>query len=140
MFLCPRSGDTFKFPCADGTVKLAGGDPVLRKSNAIQEHLARDEEHNDVSQGESDGSQPLDQQADDVESQDDFWSIYVKHILIVITLNQELNLICFFERSFLKPLKYIDVVRWTSTTLDVLLGSHINDYWNVDGGWELSGP
>ena len=46
----------------------------------------------------------------------------------------------FFGRSFLKPVKYIDVVMWTSTILDVLLGSHINDYWNFDGGQELSGP
>ena len=33
--------------------------------------------------------------------------------------------------------KYIDVVRLTNTTLDVLLESRS---WNVDGGLELSGP
>ena len=33
-----------------------------------QDHPARDEEHNDVLQGESDGSQPSDHQADDTEA------------------------------------------------------------------------
>ena len=46
------------------------------------------------------------------------------------------------EGSFPTPLKYIDVVRRTNTTWDVciLLESHIDDDWNVDGGRELSGP
>ena len=44
------------------------------------------------------------------------------------------------ERSFPIPLKYIDVVRRTNTTLDELLESRIDDNWNVDGSWELSGP
>ena len=57
-------------------------------------------------------------------------TFYRHHVEPRVKLNM------FFERSFLKPLKYIDVVMWTSTTLDVLLGSHINDHWNVDGGWE----
>ena len=44
------------------------------------------------------------------------------------------------ERSFPIPLKNIDVVRLKNTTLDVLLESRVDDYWNVDGGRELSGP
>ena len=44
------------------------------------------------------------------------------------------------EVSFFVPLKHIDVVRRTNTTLDVLLESRIDGYWNVDGGRELSGP
>ena len=44
------------------------------------------------------------------------------------------------ERSLPLPLKYFDVVRRTNTTLDVLLESCMDDYRNVDGGWELSGP
>ena len=56
--LMPKSGDNFIFLVADGTVKLAGRDQVFRRSISSQDHLARDEEHNDVLQGESDGSQP----------------------------------------------------------------------------------
>ena len=50
------------------------------------------------------------------------------------------NLFVPYEGSFPTPLEYIDVVRRTNTTLDVLLDSHLNDDWNVDGGRELSGP
>ena len=38
------------------------------------------------------------------------------------------------------PLKYIDVVRRTNTTLDVLLESRTDDDWNVDGDRMLSEP
>ena len=44
------------------------------------------------------------------------------------------------ETSFPIPLKYMDVVWLTNTTLDVLRESQINDWWNVDGDRELSGP
>ena len=37
------------------------------------------------------------------------------------------------EKSFLVPLEYIDVTRTTFTTLDAMLETHIDDYWNVDG-------
>ena len=50
------------------------------------------------------------------------------------------NLFVPYEGSFSTPLEYIDVVRRTNTTLDVLLDIHLNDDWNVDGGRELSGP
>ena len=36
------------------------------------------------------------------------------------------------------PIKYIDVTRTTHTSLDVLLEKHIDDFWNVHGGRELS--
>ena len=44
------------------------------------------------------------------------------------------------EESFPVALEYIDVVRRTNTTLDVLVESRIEDDWNVDGGRELSEP
>ena len=48
---------------------------------------------------------------------------------------------CRMEDPFPIPLKYIDVVRRTKTTVDVLLDSRIADHWNVDGGMERSyGP
>ena len=37
-------------------------------------------------------------------------------------------------------MRYIDVVRRTRTTLDVLLESHVDDNWNVDGDRNLSEP
>ena len=40
------------------------------------------------------------------------------------------------EAPFLIPLKYIDVTRATSTSLDVMLEKNIDDYWNVDGDRE----
>ena len=42
------------------------------------------------------------------------------------------------EESFPIPLRYIDVTRATSTTLDVMLERRIDDYWNVDGNRDLS--
>ena len=44
------------------------------------------------------------------------------------------------ESSFLIPLKYVDFVRQTNTTLDVLQCGQIYDNWNVDGVRQLSGP
>ena len=47
---------------------------------------------------------------------------------------------CAEEESFPIPLRYIDLIRRTRTTLDVLQESRIDDAWNVDGGRELSEP
>ena len=44
------------------------------------------------------------------------------------------------EESFPIPLNYIDVTRATSTTLDVMRESRIDDYWNIDGSRDLSDP
>ena len=41
------------------------------------------------------------------------------------------------ERYFSIHLKYIEVIRRTNTTGDVLLEIRIDDNWNVDGDWEL---
>ena len=56
--------------------KLAGRDQTIQESTSIQERPARGDEHNDVLQGESDGSQPSDQQMDDTEAQGRF----LKHL------------------------------------------------------------
>ena len=42
------------------------------------------------------------------------------------------------EETFPIPLKYIDVTRTTFSSSDVLLEENIEDYWNMDGGKELS--
>ena len=78
--LKPKNGEELTFLWADGTVELVGRDQVSRMSTSTQDHPARGEEHNDVLQGASDGSQPLDQQADDAEARIDFWSISGSHI------------------------------------------------------------
>ena len=41
------------------------------------------------------------------------------------------------EGSFPIPIKYIDVTRTTFSSLDVMLETHIDDHWNVDGEKEL---
>ena len=82
----------------------------------FQDHPARGEEHNDVLQGESDGSQPLDQKADDIEARTDFWSISGDHVYRHV--EPSVNVYVPHEGSIPIPLKCIDVVRWTNTTLD----------------------
>ena len=42
------------------------------------------------------------------------------------------------EAPFPIPLKYIDVTKAASTSLDVMLKKKIEDYWNVDGDQDLS--
>ena len=51
---------------------------------------------------------------------------------------QENTIVC-TTSSFLIPLKFVDVVRRTHTTLDVVQECEIDDFWNVDGGRILSG-
>ena len=46
--------DNFKFPVADGTVKISGGDQRLRTSTLIRDRPDRGEEQ-EILQGESDG-------------------------------------------------------------------------------------
>ena len=93
------------------------------------------EGHNDVLLGELDGSQPSDQEVDDEEDHEDFCSISEKNH---VTLDKELTL-CAEGRVIPSSSKFSDVVKRTNTTLDVLLESPIDDYWNVHGDCELSG-
>ena len=44
------------------------------------------------------------------------------------------------EESFPIPLKYIDVSRTAHTNLDVKQEKRIDDYWNIHGSRDLSGP
>ena len=114
------------FPVADGTVKLTGIDQVCRKSTSIQDHPARGEEHHDVLQ------------ADDVEARNDIWCVSNKH-MHRHHVEPRVKLYVRKEGSFPAAIKYTDVVRRTNTTLHVWLESRVDDYWNVDGGRELSG-
>ena len=75
--LTPMSGEKFMFPIADGTIKLSGGDQVLRTSTLIRDCSYRGEEQGNL-QRESDGSSWTPHQGSlwyDGEVQNDFWSI-----------------------------------------------------------------
>ena len=120
-------------------MKPSGGDQVLRTSSLIRDHPERGEVQEDLL-GESDGFPPTtrqDSQHDEGEVRNDFWSIagnyiYRHHV------ETRIKLCVPREETFPIPLKYIDVTRATSATLDVLLERRIDDYWNVDGDREVS--
>ena len=137
--LTSMKGDNFKFPVADGTVKLSGGDQVLRTSTLIRDSPDRGEEQGNL-QGESDGSSstPLrDSSWYDGEAGNDFWSmsgnsIYRHHV------ETRVKLYVPREESFPIQLKHIDVTRTTDTFWDVMAEKHFEDYWNVEEDRELS--
>ena len=92
--LMPKNCNNFKFRFADGAVKLAGRDQVFRKSISFQEHPALEEKHNDVLQGESDGSQPKDQQTDDAEARNDFSCFLTNKIYLTFSRATEGQTLC----------------------------------------------
>ena len=102
--------------------KLSGGDQVLSTSTFIWDRPDRGEEQGHL-QGKSDGSSstPLqDSSLCDGEARNDFCSIsgdfiYRHHV------EPRVKLYVPREASFPFPLKYIDVTRATSTSLDVML-------------------
>ena len=118
----PMEGDNFKFPVADGTVKIPGGDRRLRTSTLIRDRFERGEEK-EVVRGKSDGlSSPTplqdDSTRDDAEVKNDSIAgdvIYRDHV------EPRVKLYVPREESFPIPLKYIDVARTTYTSQDTLL-------------------
>ena len=89
--------------------------------------------------GASEGSlpPPHDSFPDAGEAISDFWFmsgnfIYRHHV------EPRVKLYSPREESFPIPRKYIDVSRKTHTNLDVRQEKRIDDYWNVDGSWDLS--
>ena len=137
--LTPMSGEKFTFPIAGGTVKLSGGDQVLRTSTPIRVRPDRGEEQGNL-QGESDGSSstPLqDSSLHDGEARNHFWFIsgnlvYRHHV------EPRVKLYVLREASFPIPLKIFDVTRTTNTSWVVMLEQDTDDYWNVNGDRELS--
>ena len=86
----------------------------IRYSESNQDETVRGEEHSDILQGESDGSQLSDQQADDTEVRDGFWSFSRNHIYRH-HLQSRVKLLIPSKGSFQIPLKSIAVVRqWTN--------------------------
>ena len=127
------------FPIADGRIKLPGGDQELRTSTLIRERPIEGDSHVDFLR-ESEGSlpPPHDSFPDAGEAINDFWSmsgnfVYRHHVEPRVKLYSP-------RESFPIPLKYIDVSRTTHTNLDVKQEKRIDDFWNVDGSRDLSGP
>ena len=92
--LTPQNGETFVFPIADGTVKLSGGDRVLRTSTLIRDHPDRGEEQERL-QRESDGSSPpvKDSSPDGGEARN-ISDPFQGSTFTGITLNRESNCTC----------------------------------------------
>ena len=119
--LTPKKGGNFRFPVADGTVKISGGDQRLRTSIFIRERPERGEEQ-EVLRGESDGlSSPTplhaDSTRDDAEANNDFWYI-TRDFICRHHVEPRAKLYVPREESFPIPMKYIDVTRNTHTSLD----------------------
>ena len=92
--LPPMSGEKFIFPITDGTVKLSGGDQVLRTSTLIWDNPDRGEEQGNLL-GESDGSSPqLQDSSPDVVKQEMISGPCQGTAFTVITLNQKSNGTC----------------------------------------------
>ena len=73
--LTPMKGEKFIFPIADGTVKISGGDQVLRTSTLLRDRPDRGEEHEHLPR-ESVGSSSNPFQYSslyDGEARNDFW-------------------------------------------------------------------
>ena len=91
----------------------------------------RSEELSGNLRGSSDTSQPIGETKDDNEARNDYWSIEGKYIYRHhVELRAQLYVPK--EETFPIPQRYIDVTRTTHTTLDVLQGSRLDDYWNID--------
>ena len=126
--LTPQNSEHFIFPIADGTVKLSGGDQVLRTFTFIRDKPDRGEEPGNLLR-ESDGSSPplQDSSPDDGEARNDFWSIsgnsiHRHHV------EPRVKLYVPREESFPIPLRYIDMTRTTNTNLDVMLERQVRPW------------
>ena len=131
-------GGTFVCLCANGMIKLARKDSEVRTSEQIRQGPEKMEHHNSDHPGEDDKS--------DLAEPQQLVAMEAKSVGCISG-----RLICrhhvqerqhFYvpqESSLPIPLKYVDVVRRTNTTLDVLREHRIDDRWNVDGDRKLSG-
>ena len=127
-----RSGNSI-FLVADGRVKILGRGQRLRTSTLPWDRPERGEEQ-EILQGNLDewyipSHLQEDSTRDDEETKHDLSTITGEFIYRV----PRVKLYLAKEEAFPIPMKYIDVTRTTHTSLDVLMGKHIEDYWNVDG-------
>ena len=117
----------FIFPIAGGTAKMFGRYHGVRESTPRREQLVRSEDLREELQGNSERSQPA-----------MTFGQWKETLFIVITSNLEFSQVYVPKETFPSRLIYIDVTRATNTHLDVLQGSRIYDYWNVDVDRHLS--
>ena len=138
--MLPKSGQNYKFPVADGTVKPCGGHQAMKTSTFIRNQPVQRESHQDIL-GDSEGSSPTthfqDSFPDAGEARDDFWPIS-GDFMFRHHVEPRVKLYTPKEESFPIPLIFFDVTRVTHTTLDVLQESRIDDYWDIDGARDLS--
>ena len=128
--ITPQNGEAFTLPSEDGKIKLSGGDQVLRTSTLIRDSPERGEER-EVLGGEPDGSPTTRLIAR--------WRWSAKRLYINRHhVEPRVKLHVPREESFPMSLRYIDVTRATSMTLDVLLERRIDDYWNIEEDRDLS--
>ena len=130
----PKLVNNMVNPVADVKVKLSGGDQVLKKSTLIRDHPERGEVQEDLL-GESEVFPPTtrpDSQQDEGEARNDFWSIAGNYICRH-RIKTRIKHCVPRKETFSIPLKYIDVSRATSATLDVLLERRIDVY--LECGW-----
>ena len=122
------------------TIPTLGGDQDLRTSTLIRQRPTRGDSHLDFL-GESERSlpPPHDSFPDAGEAINDFWSMS-GNFIYRHQVEPRVKLYSPREESFPIPLKYIDVSRTTHANLDVKQEKRIDDYWNIDGSRDLSGP
>ena len=120
--LTPMKGDNYRFPVADGTVKVSGGDRRLRPSTLTRQRPEQGEEQDEENQMNYVLQPPLQQDStrDDEEAKSDFRTIagefiYRHHV------EPRVKLYMPKEESFPIPLKFIDVTRNTHISQDVSL-------------------
>ena len=110
------------FLIADGTVKLSEGDQVLRTSTLIRDRPKRGEEQENLPE-ESDGSSSTpvqDSSLYDGEARNDF-SFMSGNIINHDHVEPRVKLFVRREASFPISRKYIEGIRTTKTSLDILL-------------------
>ena len=154
-----KVGDNFRFPLAEGVLrqpgsersksprqrtpspKSAGGDPRLAEEEDLEEEewnelcpFSPEEEGSEAVPAEGDLQGPI----QEVEAEPDFWSIN-DDVVIVHHRNSRSQLYVPDEATFPIPLRYIDVVRRTTTDIDSADEHEIQDFWTKDGARELTG-
>ena len=60
--------------------------------------------------------------------------------ITVITLNQDVSSMCLRTNHSVIPLRYVDVIRRSHTSFDVLQESPLDENWTIDGDRNLSEP
>ena len=135
----PMRGDIFKFPVADGTVKIQN---FLKRAGSENIHLhpVQPRQSKKIFKENQTGLlQPYGKTHRGMMAKLGMisWSISGTSFS-VITRNPDSYSTCRLKNHSFFPLKYIDVTRTTDTTLDVMLKKSVDDFWNVDWDRELS--